>query len=205
MRRVAPPALRSSGRKALAIMPRPKGGKRPVRQWNTAKIRNSIITAPRPGRAQQQMKIFGFAGWSGSGKTTLIEQVIPRFARAGLKVSLIKHAHHRFDVDHPGKDSYRLREGRLRRSAGHLETALGADARGARRTGGDIGGADRAHVALRPAADRGLQVLPFAQARNLPRGQRQAAAVSRGRTYRGAGDGHAAASAFARVRPGRLR
>ncbi len=55
------------------------------------------------------MKIFGFAGWSGSGKTTLIEQVIPRFAGAGLKVSLIKHAHHRFDVDHPGKDSYRHR------------------------------------------------------------------------------------------------
>ena len=56
------------------------------------------------------MKIFGFAGWSGSGKTTLIERVIPRFVRAGLKVSLIKHAHHRFDVDHPGKDSYRHRE-----------------------------------------------------------------------------------------------
>src|SRR3970040_1659946 len=56
------------------------------------------------------MKIFGFAGWSGSGKTTLIEQVIPRLVRAGLKVSLIKHAHHRFDVDHPGKDSYRVRE-----------------------------------------------------------------------------------------------
>ena len=55
------------------------------------------------------MKIFGFAGWSGSGKTTLIEQVIPRFVRAGLKVSLIKHAHHRFDVDQPGKDSFRHR------------------------------------------------------------------------------------------------
>ena len=55
------------------------------------------------------MKIFGFAGWSGSGKTTLIEQVIPRFVHAGLKVSLIKHAHHRFDVDHPGKDSFRHR------------------------------------------------------------------------------------------------
>jgi molybdopterin-guanine dinucleotide biosynthesis protein B len=53
--------------------------------------------------------MFGFAGWSGSGKTTLIEQVIPRFVRAGLKVSLIKHAHHRFDVDHPGKDSFRHR------------------------------------------------------------------------------------------------
>jgi molybdopterin-guanine dinucleotide biosynthesis protein B len=55
------------------------------------------------------MKIFGFAGWSGSGKTTLIEQLIPRFTKRGLKVSLIKHAHHSFDVDQPGKDSYRHR------------------------------------------------------------------------------------------------
>jgi len=56
------------------------------------------------------MKVFGFAGWSGSGKTTLIEQLIPRFVMQGLKVSLIKHAHHNFDVDQPGKDSYRHRE-----------------------------------------------------------------------------------------------
>jgi len=56
------------------------------------------------------MKVFGFAGWSGSGKTTLIEQLIPRFVRSGLSVSLVKHAHHRFDVDQPGKDSYRHRE-----------------------------------------------------------------------------------------------
>ena len=56
------------------------------------------------------MKTFGFAGWSGSGKTTLIEQLIPRFAQRGLKVSLIKHAHHSFDVDQPGKDSYRHRQ-----------------------------------------------------------------------------------------------
>ena len=55
------------------------------------------------------MKIFGFAGWSGSGKTTLIEKLIPRFAGAGLRVALIKHAHHTFDVDQPGKDSYRHR------------------------------------------------------------------------------------------------
>ena len=55
------------------------------------------------------MKVFGFAGWSGSGKTTLIEKLIPRFADAGLRVSLIKHAHHTFDVDQPGKDSYRHR------------------------------------------------------------------------------------------------
>jgi molybdopterin-guanine dinucleotide biosynthesis protein B len=56
------------------------------------------------------MKVFGFAGWSGSGKTTLIEQLVPRFVKHGLKVSLIKHAHHKFDIDHPGRDSYRHRE-----------------------------------------------------------------------------------------------
>jgi molybdopterin-guanine dinucleotide biosynthesis adapter protein len=55
------------------------------------------------------MKIFGFAGYSGSGKTTLIEQLIPLFTARGLRVSLIKHAHHTFDVDTPGKDSYRHR------------------------------------------------------------------------------------------------
>ncbi len=55
------------------------------------------------------MKIFGFAGYSGSGKTTLIEKLIPLFTARGLKVSLIKHAHHTFDVDTPGKDSYRHR------------------------------------------------------------------------------------------------
>jgi molybdopterin-guanine dinucleotide biosynthesis protein B len=55
------------------------------------------------------MKIFGIAGYSGSGKTTLIERLVPEFTRRGLRVSLIKHAHHSFDVDHPGKDSYRHR------------------------------------------------------------------------------------------------
>ena len=55
------------------------------------------------------MKIFGFAGYSGSGKTTLIEQIIPLITRRGLTVSLIKHAHHTFDVDQPGKDSHRHR------------------------------------------------------------------------------------------------
>lgn len=55
------------------------------------------------------MKIFGFAGYSGSGKTTLIEQLIPIFVAEGLKVSLIKHTHHDFSIDQPGKDSYRHR------------------------------------------------------------------------------------------------
>ena len=55
------------------------------------------------------MKIIGIAGFSGSGKTTLIEKLIPIFVREGLRVSLVKHAHHEFDVDQPGKDSYRHR------------------------------------------------------------------------------------------------
>ena len=55
-------------------------------------------------------RVFGFAGYSGSGKTTLIEQVIPRFVAGGFRVSLIKHAHHSFDIDRPGKDSWRHRE-----------------------------------------------------------------------------------------------
>jgi|LNFM01.1.fsa_nt_gb molybdopterin-guanine dinucleotide biosynthesis protein B len=55
------------------------------------------------------MRVFGFAGFSGSGKTTLIERLIPSFVARGLRVSLVKHAHHTFDVDQPGKDSYRHR------------------------------------------------------------------------------------------------
>jgi molybdopterin-guanine dinucleotide biosynthesis protein B len=69
------------------------------------------------------MKVFAFAGWSGSGKTTLIEKLIPRFVRQGLSVSLIKHAHHQFDIDRPGKDSYRHRH------AGCTEVMVTSDVR----------------------------------------------------------------------------
>lgn len=69
------------------------------------------------------MKVFGFAGYSGSGKTTLIEQLIPRFTARGLTVSLIKHTHHNFDVDQPGKDSFR------HRAAGASEVLLTCDTR----------------------------------------------------------------------------
>ena len=67
--------------------------------------------------------VFGFAGFSGSGTTTLIEQLIPRFVKAGLRVSLIKHAHHAFDIDKPGKDSFRHRE------AGASEVLVTSDTR----------------------------------------------------------------------------
>jgi molybdopterin-guanine dinucleotide biosynthesis protein B len=56
------------------------------------------------------MRIFGLAGWSGSGKTTLLTAVIPELVARGLRVSTIKHAHHEFDIDRPGKDSWRHRE-----------------------------------------------------------------------------------------------
>jgi molybdopterin-guanine dinucleotide biosynthesis adapter protein len=55
-------------------------------------------------------RVLGIAGWSGSGKTTLITQLIPQLIARGLKVAAVKHAHHSFEVDQPGKDSYAMRE-----------------------------------------------------------------------------------------------
>lgn len=69
------------------------------------------------------MKVFGIAGYSGSGKTTLLEKLLPRFTALGLRVSVIKHAHHHFDVDQPGKDSYR------HRAAGASEVLLASSKR----------------------------------------------------------------------------
>jgi molybdopterin-guanine dinucleotide biosynthesis protein B len=56
------------------------------------------------------MRVIGLAGWSGAGKTTLLVQLVPELVRRGLSVSTMKHAHHGFDVDQPGKDSHRHRE-----------------------------------------------------------------------------------------------
>ena len=64
------------------------------------------------------MRMIGLAGWSGSGKTTLVTKVIPVLVRRGLKVATIKHAHHGFDTDQPGKDSW------LHRQAGASEVAV---------------------------------------------------------------------------------
>jgi molybdopterin-guanine dinucleotide biosynthesis adapter protein len=55
-------------------------------------------------------RFLGFAGWSGSGKTTLLTRLLPLLAGRGLKISTLKHAHHSFDVDQPGKDSYEHRK-----------------------------------------------------------------------------------------------
>ncbi len=71
------------------------------------------------------MKIFGIAGYSGSGKTTLLEKLIPQFTARGLKVSVIKHAHHGFDIDRPGKDSLSPPRSRGNRGAALLQRPLG--------------------------------------------------------------------------------
>jgi len=66
------------------------------------------------------MRVIGLAGWSGSGKTTLLVKVIPRLVARGLKVSTLKHAHHAFDIDQPGKDSH------SHRMAGATEVLIGS-------------------------------------------------------------------------------
>jgi len=67
----------------------------------------TAILTPVP---ENEMKVIGLAGWSGAGKTTLLTRVIPQLQKQGLRVSVIKHAHHAFDVDVPGKDSWKHRE-----------------------------------------------------------------------------------------------
>jgi molybdopterin-guanine dinucleotide biosynthesis protein B len=64
------------------------------------------------------MRIIGLAGWSGSGKTTLIKKILPCLIARGLKISTLKHAHHGFDLDQPGKDSF------FHRAAGATEVVV---------------------------------------------------------------------------------
>ena len=67
--------------------------------------------------------LIGFAAWSGTGKTTLLEQLIPLLRNQGLQIGVIKHAHHDFDIDHEGKDSYKLRK------AGAVDTIVASGKR----------------------------------------------------------------------------
>ena len=69
------------------------------------------------------MRIIGLAGWSGAGKTTLVARLIPALLARGLSVSTLKHAHHQFDIDQPGKDSY------THRVAGSTETLISSGKR----------------------------------------------------------------------------
>jgi len=69
------------------------------------------------------MNVFGIAGWSGSGKTTLLVSLLPELARRGITVSTVKHAHHDFDIDKPGKDSF------VHRMSGASEVIIGSATR----------------------------------------------------------------------------
>lgn len=69
------------------------------------------------------MKVIGLAGWSGGGKTTLLSRLVPHLVGEGLKVSTIKHAHHNFDLDTPGKDSW------THRQAGASEVLISSERR----------------------------------------------------------------------------
>ena len=69
------------------------------------------------------MNIFGIAGWSGSGKTTLIVNLLPELTKRGISVSTVKHAHHEFDIDKPGKDSF------VHRMSGATEVIIGSKTR----------------------------------------------------------------------------
>jgi molybdopterin-guanine dinucleotide biosynthesis protein B len=91
-------------------------------------LRASGYKAPWNGKpvapgAENDMKVIGLAGWSGAGKTTLLTRLIPYFNAEGLKVSVVKHAHHEFDIDVPGKDSW------VHRKSGAVEVMVSSTMR----------------------------------------------------------------------------
>jgi molybdopterin-guanine dinucleotide biosynthesis adapter protein len=71
----------------------------------------------------RKVPVIGFVAWSGSGKTTLVRRVVPLLVARGLRIGYLKHAHHGFDLDVPGKDSYEVR------AAGAIQTLLASDER----------------------------------------------------------------------------
>ena len=124
------------------------------------------------------MKVIGIAGWSGAGKTTLLTRVIPLLTARGLRVSTIKHAHHAFDIDQPGKDSH------THRMAGATEVlissanrfALMHELRGAPEL--TLARAARPAFAGRPRAGGRVQARDASETRSLSRHRRQAGAAS---------------------------
>lgn len=109
-----------------AIIRMPSCGRTTVEAWMPERIAGRAVDSYNDGdhrTASGSMKVFGFAGYSGSGKTTLVEQLIPRFVAAGYRLGVVKHAHHHFDIDHPGKDSWRHRQ------AGATEVLVTSDER----------------------------------------------------------------------------
>jgi molybdopterin-guanine dinucleotide biosynthesis protein MobB len=83
---------------------------------------------------KNKLPVLGFAAFSGTGKTTLLKQLIPLLAQRGIRVGVIKHAHHNFDIDKPGKDSYELRK------AGARQMLVASARRWALMTENDVAG-----------------------------------------------------------------
>jgi molybdopterin-guanine dinucleotide biosynthesis protein B len=79
---------------------------------------HAAMITPNLAQGFPAMRVVGLAGWSGAGKTTLITRVVPLLKRRGVRVSTVKHAHHAFEIDRPGKDSW------LHREAGATEVAI---------------------------------------------------------------------------------
>src|ERR1051326_5066435 len=97
-----------------AVGRRLDGPEPPRTMWRAGQDRHFFYK----GRLPRAMRIIGLAGWSGSGKTTLITKVLPRLIARGQRVSTLKHAHHGFDLDQPGKDSF------VHRAAGATEVVI---------------------------------------------------------------------------------
>jgi molybdopterin-guanine dinucleotide biosynthesis protein B len=93
------------------------------------------------------VNVIGFCGFSGSGKTTLIEQLIVRLRLAGQRVSVVKHAHHDFDIDHEGKDSWRHRQ------AGAFEVVIASDRRLAKMREYEVQAAPTVHQLIAELSD----------------------------------------------------
>ncbi|MGL5116793.1 MAG: molybdopterin-guanine dinucleotide biosynthesis protein B [Beijerinckiaceae bacterium] len=89
-----------------------------MRGQDRARLAGQALSQRLASRYAHRMRIIGITGWSGAGKTTLILKLIPLLTERGLKVSTLKHAHHMFDVDTPGKDSFE------HRSAGATEVLI---------------------------------------------------------------------------------
>jgi molybdopterin-guanine dinucleotide biosynthesis protein B len=94
------------------------------------------------------MKVVGFCGWSGAGKTTLIEALIPQLRAAGRTVSVVKHAHQGFDIDQPGKDSWRQRQ------AGAFEVVIASNRRLAKLREYQVEGQPTVHQLIAELCDR---------------------------------------------------